>query len=215
MMDEAGTYTEVSPSGDCLHLIFRGSKPDGAEHSRRGQPSGRVVEIYDHNHYFTVTGNVSEWSGAAAANSESRRHTVRGSNLSGRRRGRVLRTRRGHSQMRALLVTWSTRSSSSAWTPSETATTSAPSWPVTAQPRVATARLRTWRSAATWHSGARGAVRMDRIFRSSRLMRSKHKSRQSGTTSGTQSIGRAISNATEFYQPERKGSAAGVLCLIA
>lgn len=34
VVDEAGTYTEVSPSGDGLHLIFRGPKPEGAERSR-------------------------------------------------------------------------------------------------------------------------------------------------------------------------------------
>ena len=36
VVDEAGTYTEVSPSGDGLHLIFRGPKPDWAERSRKG-----------------------------------------------------------------------------------------------------------------------------------------------------------------------------------
>lgn len=60
---EAGTYTEVSPSGDGLHLIFRGAKPEGAERSRRGQPCRRVVEMYDHDRYFTVTGMVFEGRG--------------------------------------------------------------------------------------------------------------------------------------------------------
>lgn len=68
VVDEAGTYTEVSPSGDGLHLIFRGGKPQGAERSRRGQPGGRVVEMYDHDRYFTVTGNVFEGHGAVSAN---------------------------------------------------------------------------------------------------------------------------------------------------
>ena len=42
VVEEAGTYTEVSPSGDGLHLIFRGAKPDWAQRSRKGQPGGRV-----------------------------------------------------------------------------------------------------------------------------------------------------------------------------
>ena len=49
VVEEAGTYTEVSPSGDGLHLIFRGAKPDWAQRSRKGQPGGRVVEMYDHD----------------------------------------------------------------------------------------------------------------------------------------------------------------------
>ena len=70
VVDEAGTYTEVSPSGDGLHLIFRGSKPDWAQRSRKGQPGGRVVEMYDRDRYFTVTGAVFEGHGAVATNPE-------------------------------------------------------------------------------------------------------------------------------------------------
>ena len=51
VVDAAGTYTEVSPSGDGLHLYFRGSKPEGAERCRKGP-----VEMYDHDRFFTVTG---------------------------------------------------------------------------------------------------------------------------------------------------------------
>ena len=50
VVDAADTYTEVSPSGDGLHLYFRGSKPaDGR--CRCGN-----VEMYDHGRFFTVTG---------------------------------------------------------------------------------------------------------------------------------------------------------------
>ena len=58
VVEEAGTYTEVSPSGDGLHLIFRGPKPEGATRCRRTQPGGKqVVEMYEHDRFFTVTGN--------------------------------------------------------------------------------------------------------------------------------------------------------------
>lgn len=43
------TYTEVSPSGEGLHLILRGSVPSGR---RRGK-----IEVYSTERYFTVTGN--------------------------------------------------------------------------------------------------------------------------------------------------------------
>lgn len=65
---EGGFITEASPSSNELHLIFRGSKPEGAERSRKGQPGGRVEEMYDHDRYFTVTGNVFEGHDTVSAN---------------------------------------------------------------------------------------------------------------------------------------------------
>ena len=68
VVEQAGTYTEVSPSGDGLHLIFRGRKPDWAQRSRKGQLGGRVVEMYDRDRYFTVTGAVFEGRDAISEN---------------------------------------------------------------------------------------------------------------------------------------------------
>lgn len=58
IISAADTYTEISPSGDGLHLFFLGGKPKGATKCKRSQPQGRVVEMYDHDRFFTVTGNV-------------------------------------------------------------------------------------------------------------------------------------------------------------
>lgn len=55
VVSEARAYCEVSPSGDGLHLIFRRPKTEGATRCRRG-----CVEMYDHDRFFTVTGNVFE-----------------------------------------------------------------------------------------------------------------------------------------------------------
>jgi hypothetical protein len=44
------SYTEVSPSGNGLHIIVKGSLPAGGR--RKGQ-----IEIYDQGRYFTFTGN--------------------------------------------------------------------------------------------------------------------------------------------------------------
>ena len=68
VVEEAGIITEVPPSSNELRLIFRGFKPEGAERSRKGQPGGRVAEMYDHDRYFTVTGNVFEGHGTVSAN---------------------------------------------------------------------------------------------------------------------------------------------------
>jgi putative DNA primase/helicase len=59
--DFAGTYAEVSPSGNGIKLFLRGSKPGDA--CKRELPGGSV-EVYDHAHYFTVTGQ--RYNGAAA-----------------------------------------------------------------------------------------------------------------------------------------------------
>ena len=45
------TYAEFSPSGDGVHLYFKGEKPSG---SSKNTESG--VEMYDSTRYFTVTG---------------------------------------------------------------------------------------------------------------------------------------------------------------
>ncbi len=48
------SYTEYSPSGKGLHIIFRGSLPPGSR-NRKGN-----YEVYSSKRYFTVTGNVFE-----------------------------------------------------------------------------------------------------------------------------------------------------------
>jgi len=58
VVDEAGTYIEVSPSGDGLYLLFLGGKPEGVEKCKEAQGNGCVVEMYDRSRFFTFTGNV-------------------------------------------------------------------------------------------------------------------------------------------------------------
>lgn len=51
----AGSYCEVSPSRRGLHIIVRARKPDKL--CKKPVDDG-AVEIYDHDRYFTVTGNL-------------------------------------------------------------------------------------------------------------------------------------------------------------
>jgi len=69
IISKATTYTEISPSGEGLHLFFRGTIPPGGnKNSKTG------VEMYAFGRYFTMTGNrldnaplsVQEDSGALA-----------------------------------------------------------------------------------------------------------------------------------------------------
>lgn len=48
------SYTEHSPSGEGIHIICKGSLPEGANKRRNGVP----VEMYDKGRFFTMTGNV-------------------------------------------------------------------------------------------------------------------------------------------------------------
>lgn len=199
VVEEAGTYTEVSPSGDGLHLIFRGAKPDWAQRSRKGQSGGRVVEMYDHDRYFTVTGSVFEGREALAENPgvverayrtwiEPEAHSAQPRLDDAAREAspgdmgddelveRMLASRSGD-DIRALLA----------------GDCSAQGGDHSAADMALCSHL------AFWCAG--DAARMDRIFRASGLMRDKWDSRRGGTTYGAQTIERAISGATEFYRP--------------
>ena len=48
------SYTEISPSGTGLHILFCGRKPGPA--CRRALGGGLGLEMYDSGRYFTVTG---------------------------------------------------------------------------------------------------------------------------------------------------------------
>jgi hypothetical protein len=61
-------------------------------------------------------------------------------------------------------------------------------------------------SLAFWCAG--DPARMDRIFRQSGLMRDKWDSRRAGTTYGAQTIQRALEGCTEFYQSRKQRSGA-------
>ena len=197
VVEEAGTYTEVSPSGDGLHLIFRGAKPQGAERSRKGQPGGRVVEMYDHDRYFTVTGMVFEGHGAVSANPGVIERAYRTWIEPGRAAaqptlseapaagvgvddeellGRMYASRSGDA-IRALMA----------------GDCSAQGGDRSAADMALCSHL------AFWCAG--DAARMDRIFRGSGLMRDKWDSRRGGTTYGAQTIERAIEGCSEFYRP--------------
>lgn len=52
------SYTEISPSGRGLHIIIKGRKPGTKCKSKNGK-----IEIYDHDRFFTITGNLLKGGG--------------------------------------------------------------------------------------------------------------------------------------------------------
>jgi hypothetical protein len=202
VVDEAGTYCEVSPSGDGLHLIFRGGKPAGAERCRRG-----CVEMYDHDRFFTVTGNVFEGHADLAESPRALERAYREWIEPDRRAAqatladatrpepalgapdddelvRRMRASKNGAALGALLD----------------GDTAAYGGDHSAADMALCAALAFW--------CACDADRMDRIFRSSGLMRDKWDSRRGGSTYGAQTIDRAIAGCTERYEPRRRRKAA-------
>jgi len=52
IIEKANSYTEISPSGEGIHIILRGEKPGDNCDNEKG------VEIYEKGRYFTVTGHI-------------------------------------------------------------------------------------------------------------------------------------------------------------
>ena len=240
VVEQAGTYAEVSPSGDGLHLIFRGPKPEGAERCRRGP-----VEMYDHDRFFTVTGKVLRGCGAVSANpgvverayrtwieplAEKAQPTLAdavavagganfngygkpgGSGAGGGRSGAGAGRRGAESGVAGscgvddlsdgeLLERMRASRKGSEISALLDGDLSANGGDHSAADMALCSYL------AFWCGG--DEARMDRIFRSSGLMRPKWDSRRGGTTYGAQTIARAAANATEFYSPARRGGADG------
>ena len=57
MMDEADTYTEISPSGDGLHIILSLKEHFSLDATKKTHEDGTACETYTENRYFTYTGN--------------------------------------------------------------------------------------------------------------------------------------------------------------
>jgi predicted P-loop ATPase len=57
VQEAANTYTELSPSGDGLHIIFELEKHFPLIANKKVNDDGTAVEAYTENRYFTFTGN--------------------------------------------------------------------------------------------------------------------------------------------------------------
>lgn len=57
-LEEANTYTELSPSGDGLHVVFKLSNPGKLQANKKANDNGTAYECYTDGRYFTFTGKV-------------------------------------------------------------------------------------------------------------------------------------------------------------
>lgn len=191
------SYTEVSPSGSGLHILVRGTLPDGG---RKRQYAGGAVEVYDQGRYFTFTGRswqdmphsvedrnavLTEWVVETFPPSPPTTTTVAAQSEE-RQCGTAL------VDDAALLTTAMEATDGATFTALWRGDTTAYGGDESA------ADLALCNLLAFWTD--RDAGRMDRLFRQSKLFRPKWDARRGKETYGARTIAKALADATEGYE---------------
>ena len=212
VVEDADTYAEISPSGDGLHLLFLGGKPEGATNCKRNQPDGRTVELYDHDRFFTMTGKIYADEGGII-------HTTM------REGGEVLRR-----VYDAFLADGKTKGKPKHEPKSKPTGGGAQSLTddqVLELARAASNGIkfsRLWDGDTSEHAGDDSAAdlalcdilafytqdrgQLDRLFRASGLMRPKWDEPRGGQSYGALTIEKALQGTAEVYSPRRRNEAA-------
>jgi putative DNA primase/helicase len=192
IIDRLASYTEISPSGRGVHILIRGKVPSG------GNKKGKL-EVYDRGRYFTMTGQHLEGTPTSIEDRQAELRALH-KEIFGRERPapppktlgptpeltdseiitRARAAQNGDKFDRLLKGDWA------------------------GYPTQSEADLALCSMLAFW---TQDPAQIDRIFQQSGLMRDKWERRQSGSTYGLKTIGRAISTTTETYQG---GGSAGV-----
>lgn len=188
------TYAEYSPSGDGVHLWFKGKKPDG---SSKNTETG--VEMYDSVRYFTVTGNplpnASMTIAEALPDTLSWIHGTYIEKQKGKKKKKakssapvkltdeeVLEKAQSSGDAELFCKLWSGE-----WSPK--------------YPSQSEADIALCMKLAFWSGKDR--EQMDRLFRQSGLYRDKwdEKHHADGSTYGEETLNKAIETVTEVYHP--------------
>ena len=184
------SYAEISKSGTGIHIICRGALPDGAR--RRGG-----VEMYSSGRYFICTGNIynpefseikdctetvkvlhSKYLPSESPRVEARRITTPVDMDDQEVIDKARNCRTGYLFNMLYSGMWEGVYHSQS-----------------------EADLALCNQLAFWTQ--KNETQMDRIFRSSGLMRRKWDEKRSGTTYGAITIGKACANCLEVYEPQR------------
>jgi putative DNA primase/helicase len=183
------SYAELSPSGNGIHIICRGSLPKGRRNSKVNK-----VEMYDNVHFFTMTGNICSEFAETAECTESVK-PLHAKYLGG-----------GHEPKPAPRVTVNLDNVNDIVQTAMSAKNGAQfsalyRGDLSAYGSQSEADLAFCNMLAFW-CGC-DASKMDIIFRQSGLMREKWDRKQSGTTYGALTIEKAIAGCTEVYSPRK------------
>ena len=195
IIDEFGSYTEISPSGRGVKIFIRGRKPGGAR-SRSTQVEGfKEIEIYDRGRYFTVTGQhlagtpTEVEDGQEALDRLCARLWPRKQASSSTRPVAAVFEGDDEALLEKARAAKNGEQFSRLWDgdPSQHADDDS------------AADLALCNRLAFWT--CRDADRMDRLFRRSGLFRDKWDERRGDSTYGRMTIERAIADCTDTYTP--------------
>ncbi len=192
LVNRLDSYTEISPSGDGLHIVVSGLMPEGIKHKTK-YDDGTALEIYSHSRYMTVTENfynnqteikecdlniLSEYAEASTTQKEYTHDismpTVDNNHISYLSDEQIV-------NMLALNNKY-------------------PSKPAKGDDYSSVEM--SFLNRLAFYT-AKDALQMDRIYRNSPLMRSKWDRPTSGSTYGAISINKALSFVTETYSPAK------------
>ena len=191
-VDGLGSYAEYSRSGDGLHIICRGSLPDGAR--RKGS-----IEMYSGGRYFICTGNVYDQHYKSVVECTEKIRPLHEKYLQPRRAIPQPEPARATVNLDDREVIERAKGCESGGLFS---LLYAGSWQGI-YPSQSEADLAFCNMLAFWTG--RDADQMDRIFRSSGLLRPKWDSLRNGVSYGQGTIAKAIADCAEVYEPAVHG----------
>ena len=193
------SYTELSPSGTGLHIIYKGSIHDDWKRKKASAlGKGIDLEMYQQGRYFTVTGKVfdgrdrvNEREEQAAKVQETYMQTTK------KQPSAVRQTAATSISLsdRELIDKAMNAANGMAFSRLYSGDTSAYDGDDSRADIALCSMLAFWCQ--------RNTDRMDRLFRQSGLMRDKWDRRQSGTTYGAITLQKAADECTEVYTPKQ------------
>lgn len=193
VMEKYPTYTEISPSGEGLHLFYRGAMPGKGNRNSRTE-----VEMYEAGRYFTMTGNRPDGTPDAIADGAEALSWIHETYVARKRREKAARIPRPPVRLTDEEVLEKARTSANGDAFTDL-------WEGRWQEKYGSqseADLALCRALAFWTG--KDTAQMDRLFRQSALLREKwdRVHHADGATYGQETIRQAVERTEETYSPE-------------
>lgn len=195
VLSRCPTYAELSPSGDGVHLWFKGVKPEGASKN-----SANGIEMYDSVRYFTVTGKQLEGSPDELAASQEALDWIHENYVKKQTKKKDPRKKKKAAPVK--LSDEEIIEKAKAAENGEEFTALYAGHFADKYKSQSDADISLCRMLAFWTGKDR--EQMERLFRASGLMRKKwdEKHHADGSTYGEETINKAIETTTNIYSPD-------------
>lgn len=189
------TYAEFSPSGDGVHLFFKGAKPSG---SSKNTETG--VEMYDSARYFTVTGRAVDGALPAVAQDDGTLAWIHETFIQKARKKKSKKKRKASGTPMEMTDDELLEKAKASEDGEAFAALLEGQWQHAFQSQ-SEADMAFCRKLAFW--SGKNREQMERIFRASGLFRSKwdEKHTAAGTTYGEETLNKAIESTENIYSP--------------